>query len=96
MLPLIARKIVAAVVKAHQIYAGWNKPPRFERWSLAIAVIALVASRAAQAKRLTTLGERLDHRDVPAQIRIVLPIGVVVVAELIVHATIDRDVDVAM
>ena len=27
---LIARKIVAAV-KAHQVYAGWNKPPRFER-----------------------------------------------------------------
>ncbi len=30
LLPLIARKIVAAV-KAHQVYAGWNKPPRFER-----------------------------------------------------------------
>ena len=30
LLPLIARKIVAAV-KAHQVYADWDKPPRFER-----------------------------------------------------------------
>lgn len=30
LLPLIARKVVAAV-KAHQVYAGWNKPPPFER-----------------------------------------------------------------
>ena len=29
LLPLIARKVVA-VVKADQVYAGWNKPPRFE------------------------------------------------------------------
>jgi len=28
--PLIVRKIVAAV-KARQVYAGWHKPPRFER-----------------------------------------------------------------
>ncbi|MBK8120469.1 MAG: FAD-dependent oxidoreductase [Sulfuritalea sp.] len=60
--PLIAKKIVAAV-KAHQVYAGWNKPARFERNLIVIgggSAGLVTAYIAAAVKAKVTLIEK--HR----------------------------------
>ncbi len=58
--PLIAKKIVAAV-KAHQVYAGWNRPPRFERNLIVIgggSAGLVTAYIAAAVKAKVTLIEK--------------------------------------
>ena len=58
--PLIAKKIVAAV-KAHQVYAGWNKPARFERNLIVIgggSAGLVTAYIAAAVKAKVTLIEK--------------------------------------
>ena len=58
--PLIAKKLVAAV-KARQVYAGWNKPARFERNLIVIGggSAGLVAAYiAAAVKAKVTLIEK--------------------------------------
>ena len=58
--PLIAKKLVAAV-KAHQAYAGWNRPARFERNLIVIgggSAGLVTAYIAAAVKAKVTLIEK--------------------------------------
>ena len=60
LLPPFVGKLVAAV-KAHQVYAGWNKPPRFERNLIVIgggSAGLVTAYIAAAVKAKVTLIEK--------------------------------------
>ncbi len=60
LLPPFARKIVAAI-KARQVYAGWHKPPRFERNLIVIgggSAGLVTAYIAAAVKAKVTLIEK--------------------------------------